>query len=277
MANFILNKKQWKHHAKTWSLLKPPERPSLQEIKLYEKWVQKKAGGKAIIYGATPELRDLLAKYNFDVTLVDREPNMVRAMKELIEVSKGNEKIVIANWLKVPLKSHQYDLILCDHGIHHITFKDWPIFLTEAKRLLKPNGYLTTNIITMPVSDIATVSEMVRIYNKNPKKFDYQTMLYWHYRIYWGLKDYGKEKYMKDLTMLNDQLEQFLKQGVINNKDYKILVSTWLWDGLKLCCPLSKDTDKMLKKYFKILSKKSPQIKNNALNFHHIYNLTPKI
>ncbi|MDD5625949.1 MAG: class I SAM-dependent methyltransferase [Patescibacteria group bacterium] len=275
MAKITLNHNQWKNYAKNWKPLKPPERPSSQEIKLYEKWARKKAGGKAIIYGATPELRDLLAKYNFDVTLVDREPNMIRAMQELIKISKGDEKIIIANWLKVPLKSHQYDLILCDHGLHHIAFNDWPIFLTEAERLLKPNGYLTTNIITMPASDTATISEMVKVYKKNQKKFNRQDMWYYHYRIFWGLKDYGKQKYMKNLTILNDQLKQLLKQKVINNQDYKILASPW--EGWKCCCPLSKDVDKMLEKYFKILSKKSPQIKNNALIFHHIYNLTPKI
>ena len=95
-----LNKKFWTKVAQEWKKLKPPERPSKKEIAIYEKhlqeilWARKKRKIKAIIFGATPEIRDLLAKHKiFDVTIVDINPNMVRAMQELLKISKAKERI----------------------------------------------------------------------------------------------------------------------------------------------------------------------------------------
>jgi len=266
--------------AQEWAKLKPPERPSGSEIRIYEKWIkrvaQEEKNPQAIIYGATPELRDLLAKYNFRVTLVDINPNMVQAMRELIKVSKGKEKMVIANWLNIPLKSCKYDLFCCDHGIHHILFKDWSRFLKQAKTLLKPSGYFLNNMMTMPLGDKATVKEMIRIYKRNPKKFSREDKFYHHYRIIIGLKDYQGKKYVKNLGVLNEKLRQFFKQGLINKKDYNFLASPW--EGYICAVPPKNIVDVTIKQHFKILSRNIPSGKNvhQVYSSHNIYCLKPK-
>ena len=59
--------KEWKKIASVWKDILSPSRPSLGDIRIYDKFIKqeikKRKLLKALILGATPELRDLLSKY----------------------------------------------------------------------------------------------------------------------------------------------------------------------------------------------------------------------
>jgi hypothetical protein len=95
-----LNKEVWTGITKEWAVMIPPLRPSFGEITIYQRCLENIIGKKrkkirALILGATPELRDLTARLGIDTTIVDVNPNMVRGMTELLEYSDGQEKVVI--------------------------------------------------------------------------------------------------------------------------------------------------------------------------------------
>jgi len=83
----------WKSLSEVWGDLKPPMRPSPGEVLVYERFLKqaiKKIGKKpkVLLFGATPELRDLFAKYDLEVTMVDLNPEMVKAMNKLVSQKK---------------------------------------------------------------------------------------------------------------------------------------------------------------------------------------------
>ena len=60
----------WKQIAKTWKLLSFPWRPNKENLADYEKFILKSIKGvknpRVLLLGATPEIRDMLAKYRIE-------------------------------------------------------------------------------------------------------------------------------------------------------------------------------------------------------------------
>ena len=94
MTKKIDNKKAFKIFAEKWAKTLPPSRPSRGDLDIYRKLIskykEKKRPVKALILGATPELRDLLAYFKFEVTVADINPAMIQAMTSL-KKSKSRE------------------------------------------------------------------------------------------------------------------------------------------------------------------------------------------
>jgi len=268
-----LNRSYWMRSAEIWRKLKPPERPSKEEMGIYEKHLKEILqfkGNKlrAVILGATPEIRDLLARYKVsDVTIVDVNPNMVRAMKELLKISKGKEKIVIASWLNTGLPSHKYDVVFCDHGTAHIKFLQWPKFFKEQKRFLKKKGFVLHNIVTRPFKEGITVSDLVKIYKKNKLKFSRLDKFYYNYLVFLKLKDVNG-KHHKDLGVLDKNLKSFINKKVIDKNDYQKLKTPW--EDAKIALPPQEVVDEIFQKFFNLKTLEHGS-KHPIYSCHQIY------
>jgi len=77
-----INKKAFTQFAKKWRKTLPPARPSRGELRVYNQIVKSLSPQikTALILGATPELRDLLARQKIKISLVDFNINMIKAM-----------------------------------------------------------------------------------------------------------------------------------------------------------------------------------------------------
>lgn len=258
--------------AEIWRKLRPPERPSKEETAIYEKHLQEilriKKKIKAVIFGATPEIRDLLAKHKVsDVTLVDINPNMVRAMKELLVISQGREKVVINSWLKTGLDSHKYDVIFCDHGIHHIDFSKWTALLKEQKRILNKDGFVLHNIVTRPLKEGMTIKNFIEIYKKNKSKFSRLDKFYYNYLCFFKFKDRNKKHY-KDLGELNKGLKYFVKRKIINLEDFQKLKTPWA--DAKIVLPPQEVVNDVFQRFF-VLRALEYGNKHPVYTCHQIY------
>jgi ubiquinone/menaquinone biosynthesis C-methylase UbiE len=266
-----INKDYWDYEATKWSILVPIERPSVGEIKIYEDYLQKvihkcKGKCKAIIYGATPELRDLLAKYEVDVTLVDINPNMVKAMEQLLEYSDGNEKVIISNWTEIPLKDGQYDVILCDHGLVHVPFEIWPKFFSEMARLLKKGGFMINSMVTVPRNQIISMEEFIGMY-KRGNIFSMEDKFFALFRASLGLDDIKEGKYLKDMDDYNKKLKEYVEKGEITEKDFSFLENPW---KAKAVLPPKEAVDQESNKYFQIKSIRT-NLEHPVFTCHKIY------
>ena len=106
-------KKYWLNLAKKWQLVKPPIRPSKEDLKIYEKLLKKnKIRNNILILGATPELRELALKYGKQIVVCDINLNMILAMTELMRHKNKKEIWIKADWVSVPLKHNHFDAIL---------------------------------------------------------------------------------------------------------------------------------------------------------------------
>jgi tRNA (uracil-5-)-methyltransferase TRM9 len=70
--------------------------------------------------------------------------------KELIAIARKkykNEKFYLANALKLPFLSDQFDMVYCLSVFHHIPSSEYRIiFLKEIMRVLKPNGKVVLTV-----------------------------------------------------------------------------------------------------------------------------------
>jgi len=218
-----IGKELWSKVSRDWANGVAPWRPSRDEIKIYEECLQAvihKRGNdiNVLIYGATPELRDLLARYGIKkVTLVDINPDMIKAMSELVTFSEGKEKVEIASWLETPFKDGQFDLVLCDQGIHYIYFEDWNKFFGEQARLLKKGGFLIEGIVAIEKKEIITVEKMLNIYKNNI--FTREDKFYYAFRVAFGLKDFEGREYYKDLSGIRKQIQEHVGKNLIDKDD----------------------------------------------------------
>ncbi|MDP1833475.1 MAG: class I SAM-dependent methyltransferase [Candidatus Moranbacteria bacterium] len=267
----VLNKKGWTSISEEWGRVMSPDRPSRYEIEIYEDYIQKivnksKKKIQALILGATPELRDLLAKYDVDVTIVDINSDMINAMDQLLEYSDGKEKVVVSNWLEIPLRSDSFDVILCDHGVCHIPFEKWGAFFAEQARLLKKDGHLIKNVVTVEKNETLDVDDMIAAFKNNIFTRDDKNYYYWSCII--GMKDFEGKQHLKNFQDFDDQLEKFIKGGIITKKQFDFLKT--FWHGFRATFPPKEVVDDIISRSFIIKSIRNSAA-NRALTCYKIY------
>ncbi|MFA7209208.1 MAG: class I SAM-dependent methyltransferase [Parcubacteria group bacterium] len=267
----VLNKEGWTRVSEEWGRVMSPDRPSRYEIEIYEDYIRKivqksKKKIKALILGATPELRDLLATYDIDVTIVDINSDMIKAMDQLLEYSDGKEKTVVSNWLEIPLESDSFDVVLCDHGVCHIPFEKWEAFFAEQARLLKKGGHLIKNVVTVEKNETLGADDMIAAFKNNIFTRDDKNYYYWSCII--GMDDFEGKQHLKNFQDLDDQLKKFLKGGVITKKQFDFLKT--FWHGFKATFPPKEVVDDIISRSFIIKSIRSSAA-NRALTCYKIY------
>lgn len=155
--NIQINKNRWeseKRSSQRWErFVNSPWRPSGQDIENYKKGIQslKQKGNakiRSLILGATPELRDLAATPEGEVTVADYSLNMLRQMAKLTKLAdKRKEKWILADWRKLFLSGeNSFELILGDLILRLIPHKEQSILLKKIADSLTPQGFFITRI-----------------------------------------------------------------------------------------------------------------------------------
>lgn len=129
--------------ADIWMNYLPPFRPSTNNLKIFADVIRSYFIGripKAMVLGATPELRDILYELGASVTVVDGTPEMIHQMSKL-RVYKSDETIVIDDWLNF-LSSHKrcFDLIVSDLTQGYIPFEKRSDFYKSVSEALTWDG-----------------------------------------------------------------------------------------------------------------------------------------
>jgi SAM-dependent methyltransferase len=143
----------WKAVADMWNaVFAPPSRIYPGEVRKYSEWLSKlkKNGVKALVLGATPELRDILAELGYEVTILDINNEMIQAMTSLLKVKNPKERVVVGNWLENPLPSGSFDLVIGDAVLPNVMWEERTKLLREVHRVLRPNGVFVTRAFLMP-------------------------------------------------------------------------------------------------------------------------------
>lgn len=153
MKNSVGKSQFWQKYAPLWSQVRPPVRPSQEDIRLYNLFLQKTIGKlkrpQILILGATPELRDLASQYSATVTVLDYSLEMIIAMTRLMRKENPAEVWVKGDWVDAPLRENYYDAILGDGVYNNVgpeLSRSWWLHL---RALLKPSGALVTRIAVM--------------------------------------------------------------------------------------------------------------------------------
>ncbi len=214
-----LKKNEWQNYAKTFKGFRPPWKPSSERITIYRKLIKRYVkGNKVLVLGATPEVRDMLARLKFNATLIDISPMMVKAMTSLRR-TKSNEKIIIHNWLTAQFKD-KFDLILGDSVVNNLHPKQLNTFFKQLTKWMAPQGVLIlqNSVLLTPLSSIKiSLEQIVKKIKNQPKGYKNYLDKAHDYLAYW----YSTAKnHLNDLGKLEILLAQLYQKGILTKKEF---------------------------------------------------------
>lgn len=141
--------------AKEWEKYKGfTVRPLPSTIHFYEEIIsQYLPEEKFLIYGGTPEIRNIFQYLDYKLTLVDRSEEMVRAMG-LLTKSKApiarNEHFIKSEWLNLSVLNKKFNLIIGDDAINMVKWDDFELFLQNSYVSLEDNGTFICHLLIKP-------------------------------------------------------------------------------------------------------------------------------
>ncbi len=111
---------------RNWSMWGCPVRPGQEDILLFQKKLKSIEESRVLILGCTPELVDMVLEENpLRVTIMDRFPPNVTAMKKMATKNWSRVEVIIRDW-RTPLDdlTDRYNIVLGDGPFTFLRFPD---------------------------------------------------------------------------------------------------------------------------------------------------------
>ena len=188
---------------------------------LIMKAVKNKKHFKALVLGATPEIRDLVLELGGSLVTLDVSTDMIVKCNKLMRYAgHKKEKIIIGDWLESGLADNSFDVVIGDGVTNNISVKDHSRFFKENHRLLKKDGYL---IIREFVFNSKIAPDSVK---KITQKFD-RGVSHW-FDMFLSLyinselkpKIYNRKQCRLYMKKLFDHLYLYYKKGELSQKAF---------------------------------------------------------
>jgi len=257
-------KKTWTlSMAKAWGKFIPYARPSKSELVVFDRYYKrihkrfKKTGKipKSLIFGSTPEFRDLVLKNGFEsycVDISDKNFIQLRSLMKKKNIAAKKEKFIHSDW--VHLKTDKkFDVIIGDWSSNMIPPKKLDAFFRAvSKHLTKDGVALLRHGVWFP-SDRKKVDikKVIAEYRKKHSKmniFPAKGLEIFKYFFDWRKK-------CVSLYTLMFGLDDLLAKGILSKKEYKDLsfMEVQRHTGFCIYVIMKKDFEKKAKKHLKIV------------------------
>jgi len=157
--------------AKEWEKYKGfTVRPLPSTTSYYREIIQHKGRhNKFLLFGGTPEIRNIMQQCGFELVIIDRSPQVVRAMGRLTQSGmpvSENETLVEIDWLDLNLFDNRFDVLIGDDAINMVKWDHFDLFLENAARALNPGGIFLCHLLVKPDDLLInmTFSELMQDY-----------------------------------------------------------------------------------------------------------------
>lgn len=256
----------WKQISENWqTYFFPPSRPSDQEVATYMEWLKRISGSesglKALVLGATPELRDVLNQLHFKTHAIDINMEMILALNGLVEHQNPDEVLIRANWLENPLQESYFDVVLGDAVFANVPWEKRSDFYKEIVRLLKPNGHYLSRTFYAPekrryenIDDILAVFAKKKASNQTAIELVFELQLFTH-------DPFDRLGSMAKVRKVMEEIhgsKGFTFESQDLNQTLEIVWSYWVGDALSKkvwIYPFQKEEEKEYVQYFDIENK----------------------
>ncbi len=223
-------------------------RPLPSTIAYYQHWIAHVKPPSSLIYGGTPEIRNLFQALAFHVVMIDKATEMVRAMGTLTRDGTPiavNETFVNKNWLQAGSLNQQFDLVIGDDAINMVSWKEFDLFLQHTHQLLHDNGLFICHLLVQPDEKLInqSVDDVFKEYKRGdiPSIYDLASRLNFicyeqaFYRMGWqdSIRTIGKKK----LDLFKPDLDFYHTFKYCNSQFY---------------CPPQHAFETLVKRYFAI-------------------------
>jgi SAM-dependent methyltransferase len=141
---------RWPDFSRQWHLLGSPLRPVAQDISFCEdavlEWNRLHGAPKVLILGVTPEIYHLPWPERTDIIAADSKQDMIN------NVWPGpKDAVLLTDWLDLDLPDASRDIVLCDGGLHLLSYPDEQVRLVNLlNRIISDDGLLIIRLYTPP-------------------------------------------------------------------------------------------------------------------------------
>jgi hypothetical protein len=152
-----------------WENLRVPVRPGIEGLDLYRQQMELYDEKHILILGATPELVDLALELDATtITSIERNPEIMEAMKRISEKSWDRVQMVPADWLKKnDAFAGKFNIVVCDGGLLFLKFPEqWELLFSHVKNYLVDGGRFVAKEWAEPVSGLDYASSKQELLNK---------------------------------------------------------------------------------------------------------------
>ena len=230
-------------------------------MRIYEELLLKAVRSKsfkACIFGATPEIRDLVLKHGGQLTTVDISPDMIKKCNALMKYQDHkNETVIEADWLDNSLDDNQFDVVMGDGTSNNVAYKDQDKLFGAMNKLLKKDGHLVLRDgSTNPIRTIKTTEEINKEFISGKIHwFDMFVQLYFYSDI--TEKTCLSTKYERSFKKLWLEIEKAYQQKKLSKKAFDAL---WWFRGDLVHTFMPKSLlEKYIAKYFHPLPTRQAQ------------------
>lgn len=161
----------WRLHARSWSLVGPPLRPSAEDVRIVEDELA--APGRALdvaVLGVTPELVAMRLPRGSTVTAIEREPAMIEALfrssapdepRDRPTIPLGDpradfepardQRAVVGEWLSLPAPDGAFDVVVGDGSLSLLSYPtEYRAVAAELVRVVRPGGRVIVRLFAAP-------------------------------------------------------------------------------------------------------------------------------
>lgn len=206
-----------------------------------------------LVLGATALLRELGHKYGYKITLIDINPEMIKDQTRFLGHRIPKEKAIIGDWLKMDkiFKNRQFDVIVGDHSVINVKFKDWPRLYENMQGFLKPGGYIFWATTVYEPGKYVALSQALKRFKMEKSDTDRFLRVY----KFFGNPEYHDRNYGFHFGKLNKVFEKEARKKLTPEqiKNFQLLELTDDW--VSVIMPRKKFED-FTKRYFKIFDRK---------------------
>ncbi len=237
----------------------PPFTPSQNEQKFYKKYCEKVSASenlpkRALILGATPELRDMAIKIGIESIAVDISEEMMEKFSALME-KQGDilDKTIIKDWLKMDFPSDYFGIIMGDASLNNLaTTGDNERLANICRDILAKNGYFIMRQVFY-VKDYKGYTDPKKVIDDyRAGKISWEDF-FMELRIN-SFKDqvYSPENFQYNAGKAFDLIEGIYKDGMITQPEYE-RINTFRNDLINSFYPKNEFIKMMEEKEFKLM------------------------
>lgn len=139
----------WTNHASQWGFISSPLRPHHTDIAIIAKEISllsNHVGPLSVaLLGVTPEITSMDWPVQTKLNAFEKNAGMISSLWQ----EKPEFSVQVANWLKIPMPSQSFDVILGDGCFTNFETPElYTAMFKEIRRLLKPGGYFIHRFFT---------------------------------------------------------------------------------------------------------------------------------
>ncbi|MBR3837767.1 MAG: hypothetical protein IKJ74_06440 [Clostridia bacterium] len=244
--------------AHIWTKMVGPSRPTVSELAIYTKYAHRlmnfeKRRLRMLVLGSTPEFRDWGYEENFEVWVMDINPDYNNAInrelrhKVIIETSEYKEHYICEYWQNLSYENY-FDIIIGDLAIGNIPPEQLEEFIEKIGKALTPNGLFLGKSFFVPKEKIKPIRDVIKDYYSGAPYHPYSALSFY-------LTMHSLDK--NNLLSFQDQYNLLIslhREGLITSETLKHFKGVG-WDSemkFKFHVPNISDYEKLLNKYLKI-------------------------